>query len=139
MTPIMLALSLTLAAPAPKELPKKESPSIVGTWLPETMVIAGAPEKVEAGMSFTLTSEGKCLVKEGQGDSDEMSYFIDPKKDPGHFDLRESGMQGELMKGIYKLDGDMLTICMAMKGERPVAFESPAQSQTVLITLKRKK
>jgi uncharacterized protein (TIGR03067 family) len=139
MTPMLLALSLTLAAPAPKEVPKKEAPTVVGNWVPESLVMSGTPEKLDAGMSFTLTADGKCLVKEGAGDPDEMLYNIDPKKDPGHFDLREPGMQGELMKGIYKLDGDTLTICLSMKGDRPDKFESPAGSMNLLVTLKRVK
>jgi len=139
MTPIVLGLALAIAAPAPKEAPKKDQPTVVGTWLPETIVVGGAPEKLEAGMTFTLTGDGKCMVKEGKNEPDEMSYSMDPKKDPGHLDLREPGMQGELMKGIYKLDGDTLTLCLSMKGDRPTAFASPAGSMVILVTLKRMK
>ena len=136
----VLGLAVVVAAPAPKDVPKKDAPTVVGSWVAESVVVGGTPEKLEPGMTFTLTGDGKCLVKEGKDDKpEEMSYFIDPKKDPGHFDLREPGMQGELMKGIYKLDGDTLIVCLTMKGDRPAAFTSPAGSETILVTLKRMK
>lgn len=139
MTPIVIGLALTLSAPAPKEAPKKDQPTVVGTWVAETVIVGGTPEKLDPGMSFTLTADGKCLMKEGKNEPEEMGYSVDPKKDPGHFDLREPGMQGEVMKGIYKLDGDTLTVCLEMKGDRPAAFASPAKSSIILVTLKRVK
>ena len=140
MTPLMLGLALTLAAPGPKEAPKKDAPTIVGEWTLDTVVVGGKPEKMEACTVFTLTAGGKCTMREGKDDKpEEMAYTIDPKMDPAHFDLREPGMKGELIRGIYKLDKDTLTVCLSLMGDRPTAFASPVNSTTILITLKRVK
>ena len=43
--------------------------------------------------------------------------------------------------GIYKLDGDVLTLCLASgkDAERPKKLESPAGSTVMVLTLKRAK
>jgi hypothetical protein len=44
-----------------------------------------------------------------------------------------------MVKGIYKIDGDTLTMCLSPTGERPAKFESTAGGQTILMTFKRMK
>jgi uncharacterized protein (TIGR03067 family) len=137
---LVFGLVIIVAAPAPKEAPKKDPPSILGEWIPESIIMAGQPDKIEAGMSFTLTKEGKCLVKEGAAEEPEaMEYTIDAKKEPAHIDLKEPEVNGAVTRGIYKIVGDTLIICLSMKGERPSKFASTADSATILVTLKRAK
>src|SRR5262249_16159847 len=141
-TSLMLSIAVFVAAPAAKEAPKKDPPSILGEWVPESGVHGGKNAPPPPGSTITFTKEGKCFVKEG-GDAkpDSMSFTFDPKKDPSEIDISEprAGMGEKAIKGIYKIDGDTMLICLSIDGERPKAFASPAGSQSILITLKRVK
>jgi uncharacterized protein (TIGR03067 family) len=141
--PLLIGVALAIVAPAPKEPPKKEPPSLVGEWVPESAVHGGKPHPHEPGATITFTTDGKCLLKEGKaGMRDEMTYRIDSKKNPPEIDLAETdaGMKGpQPMPGIYKIEGDTLTICLALNQKRPTEFASPAGSDLMLIILKRAK
>ena len=42
-------------------------------------------------------------------------------------------------KAIFQLDGDKLSVCYVLTGERPTKIESPPNTQLRLMTLKRLK
>jgi uncharacterized protein (TIGR03067 family) len=141
-TSLMLGLALVVAAPAPKEAPKKDPPSLIGEWVPESAVHGGMNDPPPPGTTITFTKEGKCVIKEGPDtERDSMTFTSDPKRDPPEIDINEplGGMKGRAMKGIYKIDGDTLLLCLSRKGERPKEFTSPAGSDSAFITLKRVK
>jgi len=135
---IVIGLAVVVAAPAPKEAPKKDPPSILGEWMPTTIVLGGTKEEQTAGSLMTFTKEGKATMKEGKdAKPDEMSYSIDPKQDPPHITLTQTDMGNLTLRGIYKLEGDSLTICLGIGNDRPTVFASPPNSMVILITLTR--
>jgi uncharacterized protein (TIGR03067 family) len=142
MMPAVLALAVTLAAPAAKEAPKKDPPSLVGEWAAETAVIGGKLDNPPPGTTWTFTADGKSVLQVGGGQAaagSDAKYTTDAKKDPAQVDVSE-GPKGKSMKGIYKVEGDTLTLCLVQDGDdRPTAFESPAGSKAILITLKKVK
>ena len=80
-------------------------------------------------------------VVEGGKERDEHgTYKLDAKKKPAEIDITPPKEDGTHL-GIFKIDGDTLTICMSDKGasERPTKFESPEGSKVMLLTLKRAK
>jgi uncharacterized protein (TIGR03067 family) len=94
----------------------------------------------DGGVKVKFTADGKFIFKEGNKDADEGTYKVDAKKNPGEIDIvppKESSTH----VGIYKIEGDTLTICLADKNstERPTKFESPDGSDIFLVTLKRVK
>jgi hypothetical protein len=46
--------------------------------------------------------------------------------------------EGKTVKGIYKIEKDKLTVCLALEGDRPKAFESKEGSSTLLQVFKKK-
>ena len=142
---VLVGLALAVAAPGPKAGPKKDPPSVVGTWVAESVVVGGQAGPIpEGGSTFTLMADGKMIVREGtKAKPEEETYTLDPKKDPPHIDVVPGdGGRMVILRGIYKVDGDTLTLCLGVGREaadRPATFESPAGSMVMLLTLKRAK
>jgi uncharacterized protein (TIGR03067 family) len=138
---VLVGLALVVAAPATKETPAKDPPTLVGEWAGATGLRGGKPDNPPPGTTLTFTADGKLLMKEG-GDSkaEEGTYSADPKKAPAELDITPGGTEkAPTIRGIYKVEGDTLTICLAIGGERPTEFASPPGSENMLVTLKRAK
>lgn len=135
----ILALAATLAAPAPKVPPRAEAGKIEGDWVVEKYVEGGKENPKRKGMHLSA-DEDEIAVREEAGAT--VSYTLDPEADPPGIDLVAAAVaRGGYIRGIYKVDGDTLTLCFPKggKGERPARFESPDGSEVVLMTLKRAK
>src|SRR5262245_60860344 len=141
---VLTGLALLVAAPGPKDAPKKE-PTIVGEWVGEKAVSGGMDLPVpKGGITITFTADGVLTVVEGaRARPDAGSYKIDAKKDPPEIDLIPPDTKKEpTVLGIYKIDGDTLTLCFDRGGggdKRPKKFESAAGDSMIVMTLKRVK
>jgi uncharacterized protein (TIGR03067 family) len=139
---LLTALALVAGAPAPKEPPKKDVNPLLGEWVGEKAETAGMPLPVPAGgMRMDFQPDGKLVIKEGTKGPEEAGYTANSKKDPHEIDLMPPAAGGKVMTmlGIYKVDGDTLTMCLAATGGRPTKFESAAGQATILMTFKRAK
>ena len=70
----------------------------------------------------------------------EGTHRFDPTKDPKAYDttVTTGTHKGDKQYGIYKLDGDELTICLASSGSpRPKEFKAPDGSNDTLTVWKR--
>jgi uncharacterized protein (TIGR03067 family) len=142
---LLIGLALTVGAPA-KDKKDAEKPSIVGVWSGEKNTRGGKEAPIpEGGVTITFAADGKVIVKEGERERDSATYKVDAKKDPAEIDLIPP-KEEVTMRGIYRIDGDTLTICFSGKeaggkneSVRPTKFESPEGSMMMLITLKRVK
>jgi uncharacterized protein (TIGR03067 family) len=141
MNPVLLALAVTLSAPAAKEAPKKDPPSIVGEWVGEKAEAGGMALPVPpGGMTMEFLADGKVVIREGPKPPETARYTADPKKSPAEIDLTPSEKVKEMtFVGIYKIEGETLTMCLGIGGKRPDKFETPAGSDCMLMTLKRAK
>src|SRR5262245_50913567 len=145
---LLIGLAISLGAPGPKEAPKKEA-SIIGEWIGEKFVMSGTEmpaAKGGKGMRFTFKDDGKFTIH-GKGEVPESgTYKIDPKKDPSEIDLTSpEGKPPHSTPGIYKVEGDTLTICFTFAlgdekpAQRPTKFDSPKNSDLILMQFKRTK
>jgi len=145
----VVALSLVAAAPEEKEKEKplpeaaqKELKKFEGKWKATSLIANGneEPPPDDAILEF----KGRKLRFM---DADVFNVSaLDPSTDPKILDLKAVADLGEISKdkvyeGIYKLDGDTLTIAIYVGAgaKRPAKLESEKDSGVVLVTLKREK
>jgi RNA polymerase sigma factor (sigma-70 family) len=127
-------------AVAVKEEAPKDEEKIVGTWAYASVETGGqkvSEEQVkEARMVFT--AEGKFSATRGRGMKGG-TYKLDSAKKPK--ELTTTNEDGKNHFGIYKLDGDTLTICMHEEdgAERPTEFATKEGTKLILVVLKREK
>jgi uncharacterized protein (TIGR03067 family) len=146
---LILTAGLLLAAHAPgKDLPNDDLAKLQGTWSTVSMVsdgktLVGENVPAKPGPTTKLAYEGdqwKIIV----GDKTVASGItrIDSTKTPKEIDiLDETGVKnGQTKLGIYELDGDTYTYCLAPPGKpRPTEFSSKEGSGYSLGVSKREK
>ena len=140
---LVLGAAFTLGAPGLKDPPNKES-TIVGEWVAEKVVQNGLLELEPGDLRHTFTAEGRWVVfRDGvELEGSNRGYVLDPKATPAtiDFSLDRAKPSTAPLLGIFRLDGDILTLCVAMDGQpRPTEFSSPRRSQITLIVFKRMK
>jgi len=134
----ILLLGLLVTADKPKETPKA-APKIEGTWLVVSAVQDGKDEEKAKDSKLTF-KDGKITVQK-EGDNDKnATYKLGTADKLKTIDVSPEG-KDESIKGIYKLDGDKLTICITHKpdGDRPTEFTGKEGSGQMLLELKREK
>lgn len=130
----VLALSLGSAVVADDKANEADLKAMVGKWKVEKATLGGMDL---TDMVKTLTLElqpgGKWKMMYGEEKADG-TVTVDASKTPKELDVKtESGTEkGKTMKGIYKIDGDTMTVAYHVGGdERPKGFN--AKSDTLLL------
>jgi RNA polymerase sigma-70 factor (ECF subfamily) len=109
----------------------REATKLKGQWKAVAAEIGGKalpPEQARATVwqidAGTITTQGS-TTKNGKAE-DVWPFTIDPTQKPAHIDVDgQWGGEKAVLKGIYKLDGDELTICIiGNDGGRPTEFSS---------------
>lgn len=82
---------------------------------------------------LNTTADGKPLA---------ISYKLNPATTPPEVELTKTGADGKpsTLYGIYKLEGDLLTICAAesdKSADRPKEFKSTPENKAIIMVLKK--
>jgi uncharacterized protein (TIGR03067 family) len=131
---ILLLPVAAVAAPKVKDRPPATMPSIVGH------IQAGKEVGRDAEPHHqTFTADGSWEYSYGDGaTAGGMTYVTDPKQYPPTIDIRRSMSGKPVYRGIYKVDGDTLTLCVRHRdGDRPTKFESSADHPATIWVFKR--
>jgi uncharacterized protein (TIGR03067 family) len=136
----VLAMGLLIAADKAKDDAKDDQKNIQGAWTVVSIEQGGEkqPEEKVKDVRITFGADGKGHIKHGDKEMD-MTYELDSAKSPKQITVKHDN--GVTMRGIYKLDGDTLTVCMGEEdsNERPTEFATKAGSKAHMVTLKRDK
>jgi uncharacterized protein (TIGR03067 family) len=140
---LILVVVLSLAADAPKDdAVKKELKKVEGTW-----VLTSGEEKEDKVSddvlkNTSLTIEGNKHTFKIGDQTIAGTHTVDPTTKPKSIDTAqtEGPFNGKTLLGIYKLEGDKLTLCLALPDkERPTEFTTKSGTGTLLYTFKREK
>ena len=114
-----------------------------GGWSMVLLFVAGRKPPPKQAKRGELVVEDD-VYRSKLGATVETSTFkIDPAKSPKAIDFTYTTgfLKGKTFKGIYKIEGDDLTICRGLSPdtERPDEFAAPVDSGLVLVVWKRSK
>jgi uncharacterized protein (TIGR03067 family) len=121
------------------------SNDIRGNWEVTSAEMDGFRVSMDPGR-FTLVIDRETIHSEREFDEADFmggtEYRLEPSRSPKAINLipNRGLYRHETLRGIYRVEGDTLTLCFAMKptGERPKEFTAPRWSKRVLFVLKRK-
>jgi uncharacterized protein (TIGR03067 family) len=146
MTPLVLGLALTLAAPAPKKSDEPPPAKLEGDWVVESF--EGTPKEANPPGTITMHfADGKIKITEstGKGSGEEVDYTADLAKKPATIDIKPKaggpgGGPDKLVQGILEIKGDELKICFGRDTTaRPTEFKPDPEKGVMVIHLKRVK
>ena len=122
---------------------EKELKKFQGTWTFESVEAGGKKLPADQFKGMTVTFEGdKYSVKMGDRVVEAATLKLDPSRSPKTLDatVTEGPNKGNVILGIYEIDGDTLKVCFDPEGKkRPTEFKSPAGSENFVNVHKRVK
>jgi uncharacterized protein (TIGR03067 family) len=122
---------------------KNELKQHQGTWVATSSIHDDqpAPEAIVRSIKRIVTDDHVVWERDGKRFAGT-KIELDPTREPKTIDLIPDGgpKRGEHVLGIYKLEGDVLTICTAASGQpRPKQFKAGKGSGCTLQTFQRER
>ena len=137
---VLVVLATPLLLAAGDDDVRKELKALQGKWKAVALEAGGKPLPKEAIPDFTyiIGADGKATGKMAKSEY-TATMTVNPKKDPKTIDnVHESGPhKGKGQYGVYKLEGDKLTVCItapgAAEGNRPKDFTTKDTANVVFV------
>jgi uncharacterized protein (TIGR03067 family) len=138
----LFATSLCTAGVIDDEAVKNELKRHQGTWIATSSTFDGqkAPDDIARSIHRIVVEDHVVWERRGKRFAGT-KIELNPTHDPKNIDVIPDGgrNRGERVLGIYRLDGERLTICMAVAGRpRPTGFKAEKGSGWTLQTFERK-
>lgn len=127
------------AADAPADA-KKEMEKLEGAWVATSWKRGdGEIGKDKVATELTIAKDVYEFPKGINRISKKGTFKIEPAKGTIDFTPEDGPAKGKTLLGIYKIEGDVLTLCFSAAGrERPKEFKT-SDRNTVLATYEKKK
>lgn len=152
MIPLLLFLGFTIHAPVPPDKAVRDATrALRGEWVVTRSEEFGRAGELHVG--DVLKFDGEQLTHVGRGGLLKYRISLGPKAKPSRIDWRPATPKDAAWshRGIYKLKGKQLTVCIVVRFERDDDKDRPSEFRTkagrkkrdaagsVLLILKRKK
>jgi uncharacterized protein (TIGR03067 family) len=140
-TAVLVAALVAAGTVGAGDAAKEELKRLQGTWKVLKMQQDGKPAPAEMVEKTQVVFTGDKVTVTISGERDEVATItVDPSKNPATVDICPEKEKG-VIKGIYKLVKNQLTVCFAKdpKRPRPKEFSSTEEAGTGLIVLERVK
>jgi uncharacterized protein (TIGR03067 family) len=113
----------------------REQQTLAGAWQLVAVECGGKREQITPA-DYVFREEELALVVKGR-EVGAAPYHVEPLVNPKQIDMPRKGV---FIPSIYKIEGDVLTICSAGPGEDlPRSFDTAPGSKRMLTVLKRRR
>jgi uncharacterized protein (TIGR03067 family) len=136
-----LCLAALAFADEKEDAGKKDRDAMQGDWACDSLTRDGEAVPDDDAQSFFRTvKDDKYVVSRFRNKAGSGTFTLDASKSPREIDIVPDGPKKVVIKGIYKIEKDVLTICHAAPGaKRPTAFASKKDSGDTLTVWKKEK
>ncbi len=137
-------IGLVLGADEPrKDDVKDPAQALQGGWSMVLLFVNGEEVPGDQAKSGELVVEDDEYRPKLGANVETSTFKVDATKSPKTIDFTYTSgfLKGKTIKGIYKIDGDDMTICRGLspEKERPNEFAAPTDSGLMLVVWKRSK